>query len=380
MIENIGTFVRQNKLASFLGLAGAIGCFLLARWFVSKTPPNEVTTKKSDAVGQEGIKKSDPTNPQASSQSNLSSKPKTQNLQLSKDRILTLKANNTVFEVKQEFLDQFDLLSNDPQPDLSEYVDSNEHPGRNRYPNVLPFKNNIFQFENLSRYFNASRVLQERAISCQGPLKNEHEHFWRMVWESNTTAIIMLTDLVEYGHEKCSWYLPLDKEQALVFNDIFFQEGAIVVAQVDGPLKPVDNLSTGSTELVKRRLTLKYHGEQRTLTHYHLRGWGDFKAVPEMTLAELVLTVLEKHFSQGEHIISHCSAGIGRSGTFLATLGALSQLNHEPVNNNLVMDTVRQLRSPDDGRAGMVQTKEQYGLIFKTLAVLDPQCQQEFCT
>src|SRR5579862_9053365 len=176
MIENfLPSFVRQNKLASLLGLAiGGIGCLLFARWYVSKNPPSERTTKKSDATGRSGIKPN-------TGLPNPMKKP--QNLQLLEDakrRILTLKANNTVFQVQQKFLDQYDLLSAEARPDFSEYVDGRKYLACNRYNGIIPFKKNMFQFKNPSNYFNASRVLQGRAISCQGPLPNEHDNFWRM--------------------------------------------------------------------------------------------------------------------------------------------------------------------------------------------------------
>ncbi|HEX2579503.1 MAG TPA: tyrosine-protein phosphatase [Rhabdochlamydiaceae bacterium] len=250
---------------------------------------------------------------------------------------------------------------------------------RNRYRNIIPYQQSIFKFQNSALYFNASRVLQGRAISCQGPLENEHAHFWRMVWESNTTAIVMLTDLDEKGVNKCSWYLPTGTEAKLPPKSDLPKELEITVTQTDGPPKPTSASTSDSFEFFQRRIELYYKDEKRTVVHYHLRGWHDFTAAPHATLANLVKRVWDNHFSKGEHIISHCSAGIGRSGTFLAILGALSELQNTPLLTNLVINIVTKLRSFNDGREGMVQTAEQYGLIFKTLAVLDANCAREFC-
>lgn len=295
----------------------------------------------------------------------------------------------TTLQVRQEYLDQYRVFAEQnktqftgemPGPyALLALEEKNE--SRNRYDNIIPYQLNIFKFLEPFRYFNASCVLQGRAISCQGPLDNEYEHFWKMVWESKTTAVIMLTDLVEKRYLKCSWYLPSEKGETLPAKDELPIEEVIMVTQIEGPSRPSEESPRGFTELVERRLELEYKGEKRTLIHYHLRGWGDFKAAPEVLLAKLVLTVWEKHFSRGEHIIPHCSAGIGRSGTFLAILETFSQLKRMPVlTADLVMNVVKQLRSFENGREGMVQNVEQYGLIFKTLAVLDPHCAQFFCT
>jgi len=285
--------------------------------------------------------------------------------------------NSASFEIKQKYLDQYQHFKFTPTNNLPFAKEANTHSHRNRHPNVLPYQQNIFKFQDPSLYFNASRVLEGRAISCQGPLNYEHADFWRMVWESKTTAIVMLTDLGENGNRKCSWYLPRAAGEKLPSEPSFPQELEITVTQTNEPLKSTDALIKDSTN--ERHLELEYKGEKRMVVHYHLKGWGDFQAVPPNILAKLVKLVWEIHYSKGEHIISHCSAGIGRSGTFLATLEAFAQLKNKPNLTNLVFNTVQQLRSFAHGRVGMVQTAEQYGLIFKTLAVLDADCAREFC-
>jgi len=295
---------------------------------------------------------------------------------------MTLTLETNTLQVRKEYRNQYrdlEIQTNSNSQHFADLAYDKKNTFRNRYTNILPYKENIFRFLNPSSYFNASRVLEGRAISCQGPLDNEYEHFWKMVWESKTTAIIMLTDLVEGGYEKCSWYLPSKTGKPLPSNGELTQEEVIIVNQVDGPPKPTEESSRGSTKLVERRIELEYKGEKRTLTHYHLRGWGDFQTAPEKILAKLVMDVWERHFRQGEHIISHCSAGVGRSGTFLATLEALDQLKNSPELTNLVLNIVKQLRSLDQGRVGMVQNDDQYSLIFKTLAILDENCAKQFC-
>jgi|GEM_PF-1121419 len=295
-----------------------------------------------------------------------------------------IETNPSSYQIKQEYLDQYHPFeSQNPSfVTVSHYARearSTANQPRNRYPNIIPYQQNIFKFQNPALYFNASSVLRGRAISCQGPLKNEHAHFWRMVWESKTTAIVMLTDLVEEGANKCSWYLPTETgAKTLLIPDP--DKGVVtIVTQTYGPPKPTPTSTSNSMGFFQRRIELDYKGEKRAVLHYHLRGWGDFTAAPHVILAKLVKLIWDKHFSRGEHIISHCSTGVGRSGTFLAILGALNELRNAPLLTNLVINIVKQLRSLDDGRVGMVQTAEQYGLILRTLAVLDADCAREFC-
>jgi protein tyrosine phosphatase len=189
----------------------------------------------------------------------------------------------------------------------------------------------------------------------------------------------MLTDLVEKRGSKCSWYLPQETGAKLPQKYELPEGLEVTVTQVEGPPRPKDTSRKGTTEIVTRCLELEYKGEKRIVFHYHFRGWGDFGIAPEVILAKLVMLVWERHFSKGEHILSHCSAGVGRSGTFLAILEALSQLKREPSLVDLVFNVVRNLRSHEEGRKRMVQTVDQYALIFKTLAILDTNCAQQFC-
>ena len=84
-----------------------------------------------------------------------------------------------------------------------------------------------------------------------------------MVWESQTTAIVMLTDLVEKQFPKCSWYLPQRTGATLPAKIELPQGEEITVTQVDGPPIPKNHSSEGSTELIERRLVLEYKGEKK---------------------------------------------------------------------------------------------------------------------
>jgi protein tyrosine phosphatase len=305
-------------------------------------------------------------------------------------------------QIKQEYLDQYrEFEENQTNLLRSAYAEEALYPAnqkRNRAREVIPYQPNIFKFQDRALYFNASLILQGRAISCQAPIRTEQAHFWRMVWESNTTAIVMLTDLVEKGVNKCSWYLPKESGYKLPPRSDLPKKLEITVTQTYGPPKPTSASTSDSIEFFQRRLELEYEAEKRTVVHYHLTGWDEFKASPHEILSQLVNLVWKRHFGKGERIIFHCSAEAGRSGPFLATLEAFAQFKYDPVRshvyeiaqklrtcnegpvlNKLVLSVVRGLHDCKGGRKGMVQTAEQYGLIFKTLAVLDANCAREFC-
>lgn len=59
-------------------------------------------------------------------------------------------------------------------------------------------------------------------IVTQGPLHSTRDDFWRMCWESNSRAIVMLTRCIEKGREKCDHYWPYDT-MPVYYGDISVQ-------------------------------------------------------------------------------------------------------------------------------------------------------------
>ncbi|MED6283626.1 Tyrosine-protein phosphatase non-receptor type 2 [Characodon lateralis] len=102
-----------------------------------------------------------------------------------------------------------------------------ENRNRNRYRDVSPFDHSRVKLENTENdYINASLVLMEDAqrsyILTQGPLRNTCGHFWLMIWEQKTKAVIMLNRVIEKGSEKCAQYWPTAEEREMAFRDTRF--------------------------------------------------------------------------------------------------------------------------------------------------------------
>ncbi len=234
------------------------------------------------------------------------------------------------------------ILKQSENLDPQLFLKARECMARNRYPNVLPNEPTRFTIENEENfYFNANWVLGGRAIACQGPKSDEIDHFWKMVWHADVRTVVMLTNRVENRKDKCSHYwklLPCKEEKV-------FEKGTEII--------------------VKREIELTQGLETRTIVQYHLQNWPDFGVVAPETLAKLVELVTQ----HDGKFLAHCSAGLGRSGAFLAAYEAFRQETSD------IVEIVSDLRNPHTGRVGMIQTVAQYHLALKTAKLLVPDLQ-----
>ncbi|XP_048481180.1 tyrosine-protein phosphatase 10D [Plutella xylostella] len=280
----------------------------------------------------------------------------------------------------QDFIDHYRLMSADSDFRFSEEFEELKHVGReqpstaadlpcnrpkNRFTNILPYDHSRYKLQPVddeegSDYINANFVpgfsSPREFIVTQGPLHCTRDDFWRMCWESGTRAIVMLTRCVEKGREKCDRYWPYDT------RPVYY--GDIAVTALNESRYPDWTV----TELGASR-----GSEQRVLLHFHFTTWPDFGVPsPPTTLARFVRAFRDRvpPAPAPAPVVVHCSAGVGRSGTFIALDRALQQLaaRHDALD---VFGIVHQMRRE---RVWMVQTEQQYICIHQCLvAVLEGQ-------
>ncbi|KAJ1733008.1 tyrosine protein phosphatase 1 [Coemansia biformis] len=236
----------------------------------------------------------------------------------------------------------------------------------NRYSDMLPFNHNRVRLEGKHDYINASHIVlpeqisSNRYIATQGPLPHSVADFWRMVWEQRVPAIVMLARTHEAGRRKCEAYWPVAVGTELVAGDT-----TVVLCSE----RPLDD----HPEVIVRRLELRHgahSGPARTVTQLHFIGWPD-ERVPESPLPVLrLIRELRETVAPAADtpVIVHCSAGVGRTGTFIVIDAALDYFARSPdYPGDLVADTFRSLRSQ---RTTMVQTLIQYMLCYQTIAFM----------
>ncbi|XP_059723701.1 tyrosine-protein phosphatase non-receptor type 7 isoform X2 [Haemorhous mexicanus] len=192
-------------------------------------------------------------------------------------------------------------------------------------------------------------------IATQGPLLNTVSDFWQMVWQEEAPIIVMITELQECK-EKCVHYWP-EKEGTY------------------GPFTILVQGVSKSVEYVVRDLSIQLGKECRKVKHILFPSWPDQQtpesAKPLLHLVAKVEEALQTAASPGP-IVVHCSAGIGRTGCFIATRIGCQQL--QDTGEVDILGIVCHLRID---RGGMIQTSEQYQFLHHTLALYASQLPEE---
>ncbi|XP_073336989.1 receptor-type tyrosine-protein phosphatase R [Pagrus major] len=240
------------------------------------------------------------------------------------------------------------------------------HGTKNRYKTILPNLHSRVILKSkscndlLSSYINANYVRgylgDEKAfIATQGPMVNTVNDFWQMAWQEEAPVIVMITKLKE-KNEKCVLYWP---EKRGIY----------------GKVEVLVNSIRECEHYTTRSLTLKCGNQTRVLQHYWYTSWPDHKTPDStMPLLQLMADVEADRRTAATvgPVIAHCSAGIGRTGCFIATTIGCRQLQLEGVVD--VLSITCQLRAD---RGGMIQTGEQYEFVHHALILYESRLSAE---
>ncbi|KAI7697949.1 Tyrosine-protein phosphatase non-receptor type 1 [Sarcoptes scabiei] len=235
----------------------------------------------------------------------------------------------------------------------------------NRYMDVVPYDKTRVKLKRFDfDYINASYVSVPTAgrkyILTQGPLPNTSGHFWLMVLEQNTKAILMLNNLIECGVVKCHRYWPEnERNKELIFPDVNIKVQLISMEKFD------------FYSLRKFILYDLSNDSSREILHYHYTSWPDFD-LPKSSdsflefLSAVRASGCLNNDLYGPTVI-HCSAGIGRSGTFVLVDSCLVMIEQNKCRDSInIIDVLLEIRNY---RMGLIQTHEQ--LRFSFLSIIE---------
>eukprot|EP01137_Pigoraptor_chileana_P024184 Opistho-2@91696 len=266
------------------------------------------------------------------------------------ERITALHANSDM-----GFSEEYESLLNDGFSTEAALAGANKN--KNRYANVLPFDHTRVKLTPIpgvegSDYINGNFVdgynKRNAYIATQGPVPDTFDDFWRMMWEQRSSVIAMVTNEDEKGRIKCHRYWPEPGSATYGFLEV-------TLVNQETP-----------EDFIIRTFSMKNlkNGETRTIHHLQFTGWPDH-GVPSSTrtLLRFISKSRDVQPKEAGPIVVHCSAGVGRTGTFIAADVLLQRMQTENLVD--VFNFVNQLRRQ---RMYMVQTEDQYIFVYSTLA------------
>nr|CAD2182396.1 unnamed protein product [Meloidogyne enterolobii] len=302
-----------------------------------------------------------------------------------------------------------------------------ENVRKNRYRNVVPFDHTRIRLQRSpssnngcaggggkllvnNDYINANYVeipldskrypefadFKRRYISTQGCLEETVSDFWQMVWQENSLLIVMVTKEVERGRVKCYRYWP-DLDEEFIYGNLIvktieetksddYMRRVFVLKRKKGENKvnneaktPASSTSSCKEDQEEIHQKDEKEEEQKLIYHFQILSWEDNDACPVESVLNFldavnecekneiggVMNKMNKKSKIGPTIV-HCSAGIGRTGTFLALDIIINRIKQK--GPKCVCDVQRTVKMLREQRATMVQTEAQYRFIFHVIS------------
>jgi len=239
-----------------------------------------------------------------------------------------------------------------------------ENKAKNRYKNILPFDHTRVALRGVedlpgADYINANYIRHEEEpgpgarplkqyIATQGCVGGTRGHLYHMIWQEHTLLVVMTTKVMERGKQKCARYWPeVDQTEEYGVYSVTNQQ------------------EETSKDYTLREFLLTKGEESRRVYHYHFLGWPDH-GTPEDPGSVLNflhdVNIKQESMELAGPIVVHCSAGIGRTGTFIVIDMIIDQI--QTLGLDCEIDIQRTIQMVRSQRSGMVQTEAQYKFVY----------------
>jgi len=171
-----------------------------------------------------------------------------------------------------------------------------------------------------------------------------------MCIQEETKVILQLCLNVEDEKEKCCEYLPKEIGESISYGPV--------------QVKIISTCAVPATKKVtKMMVQCKFDGKETTITHLLYFGWPDH-SVPESVPTFREVRTLVHKICEKKPIVLHCSAGIGRTGTFAAIDMVCHKLLIEHDGDFSMVELMHDLRKQ---RMQAIQNDQQYSFIFRAV-------------
>ncbi|ESP04765.1 hypothetical protein LOTGIDRAFT_95691, partial [Lottia gigantea] len=227
-----------------------------------------------------------------------------------------------------------------------------ENRKKNRFKGYYPYDNTRVKLKKLpddshSDYINANYLNGydgRKFIAAQGATAVTINDFVRMIWDMKCEKVVMVTREFEGGKTKCLRYWP--------------EHGTETFGEIKLTLKR----EKIRANYIKRYITMERDDTTHEFCHFHYISWPDH-GVPDIhDMLDFKYTV-DKHIPNStKPVLVHCSAGVGRTGTYIAIDYCLKRYND--IGKVDVLECVKNLR---EQRKGMVQTASQLQFIHEAV-------------
>uniref|UniRef100_A0A1X7UMB9 protein-tyrosine-phosphatase n=1 Tax=Amphimedon queenslandica TaxID=400682 RepID=A0A1X7UMB9_AMPQE len=301
-----------------------------------------------------------------------------------KQRVSELEKQNQDMYGKAGFWEEFEQMQQQETRHLysrKEGVKPENRP-KNRFKNILPFDHTRVILKDGydpdvpgSDYINANYISGETPdsdceyIATQGCLPATVNDFWRMVWQEGSLVIVMITNEVERGRNKCSRYWPSPESPEETY-------GLIHVTSLEE--------DTANSHYILRHFLVEKRApdapeedggdegayESRHIFQFHFKAWPDHGVPqdPGVVLAfmqDVNMKVQQLRSLNPGPTVVHCSAGIGRTGTYIIIDVIIKLI--ESQGWDVDIDIQKSVQIARGQRSGMVQTEQQYKFVYRAI-------------